>query len=59
MANGKIMCPLLEAEIDIGLCAEIICVGLLISKEAIPEINRFTEEEVIKACNSCPHTEGG
>ncbi len=57
MVNGKVKCPLFRANIDSGLCAEIMNIGTLIKKSAVPEVEQFTEDQIRKACDNCPYEE--
>lgn len=56
--NNLIKCKLLKKEIAAGLCQDIFSVSCkLLKRETVKEIDGHTQEEVEKACESCPYTD--
>jgi len=56
--SNLIKCKLLKKEISMGLCQEIFSVSCKqLKREAVKEIDGYTQEEIEKACESCPYTD--
>lgn len=56
MADETIRCKFLKKDISIGLCEEIFHVSArLLKREAVPEVDKYTRDELDHACDNCPY----
>ena len=57
-SNNELHCKLFRKNISLGLCSEIgAAASRMLRWDAVPEIAEFTRDEVIHACDTCPHVE--
>ena len=58
MSEPIIYCKFLNKDIDIGLCQDVFSVSAgLLKKEAVKELDEYSEDEISHFCNDCPYTD--